>query len=393
METIPVYVYLDETVYKEKYLGVGALVTLSEVPSSIIETALDKLAYDPDSQGNKNDDKTRARRFFHASEDSPNAHSHLAVEIMKSIQGVFRFSYKPFADNDGTKSEMDFRRNTMMALMTALKSRRPIQLCFERRDSFGKVHCNNLINTMYSNLDQTVFDHPRLPAFYPKFTVIESDKNTPGIQIADFLLWALNCKLFEPGSKKSVWYQWAGGGSYSYSDMPSDNPLAKFGWAIFGRNHNFDILQEMESENVEIMENIYPKNIVLDVETDQQVNYLYVIAERHVRYYAAIDIPSHASHLKESLVQLSTDLDSVDVRTPDKIRRVARMFIRIFDTIPVYEGLARDDKTFSLLMQARYYLASVLRESRFASARLLDHYCYLRDYLVANHPLQLLPPN
>jgi hypothetical protein len=99
------YFYADETKFELdnhdgqpiNIYGYGVLITKYRVEETdVIIEALNQLRLDPDihkEQFREADSKTLSRSFFHACEDSKNAHSHLCTSIRKYIQGKFRYDY------------------------------------------------------------------------------------------------------------------------------------------------------------------------------------------------------------------------------------------------------------------------------------------------------------
>jgi len=82
------YVYCDESTFSDPKpcIGIGMLITETEIAPSAIEEALQRLQNDPDiliEPAKKLDEQTLKRRYFHASEDSKNAHSYLCEQINK----------------------------------------------------------------------------------------------------------------------------------------------------------------------------------------------------------------------------------------------------------------------------------------------------------------------
>ena len=86
------YIYLDESI-NENYVGYGALfVTDGNLAKQVVDKALIDLINDPDrnaKQCKELDDRTISRQFFHACDDSKNAHSHICTAINTSLKGEF----------------------------------------------------------------------------------------------------------------------------------------------------------------------------------------------------------------------------------------------------------------------------------------------------------------
>ena len=88
-EATKLFVYFDETTFDDgRAFGYGGLLTDQPIEASVIEAALACLRSDLDFD-DQYDQRTLDRGWFHASEDSRNAHSHLRTQIGSSIHGQF----------------------------------------------------------------------------------------------------------------------------------------------------------------------------------------------------------------------------------------------------------------------------------------------------------------
>lgn len=375
-----IYIYIDETIFKDKHIGVCALETHSPITSDIISRALEDLKCDPDRSGNKQDDATIRRGHFHASEDSKNSHSHLARHIKLAINGIVHFSYIPFQNN--AEKENDFRQNTALSFMMTLKSTRAATIFFEKRQGFSVDIFQTQIEKLYKNLDRMAYEKPFVPTFYPRLNIVPSDKSNPGIQIADYLLWALNWQLFEPSSKNAEWLKRAGSVDYGLSEIPLEisDRGGKFGWYTLNRRLPDDLLNQLAR---------YPKNIRMDSQSSEETLRYYINAERIVHSLANTQLPPHMSHFSLPLINLSRDLRNPKIIEPKKVMSVASMFLRLFDTLPLYSDLSSDSEEFAELMRMRKYMGLLFHENLFPSVRTLLACCQMRQTLMATNATQL----
>ena len=88
------YFYADETRFEysqnKNAYGYGVLITRYPVEQTdLIAEALKNLGLDPEPKYETKDAETLKNKYFHASEDSPNAKSYLCTSIKKYIQGRF----------------------------------------------------------------------------------------------------------------------------------------------------------------------------------------------------------------------------------------------------------------------------------------------------------------
>ncbi len=382
IELDSVYIYIDETIFKDKYVGVCALETHRPIENDIIIAALDDLKNDPDSIGNKQDHATMERGHFHGSEDSPNAHSHFAKRIKSTTHGVIHFSYIPFQNN--LIKETDFRRKTIESFMMTLKSSRPMTIYFERRNGFSKDVFQSQIKKLYMSLDRMAYENPFLPTFYPKIEIVPSGKSNPGIQVVDFLLWTLNWKLYEPTNKKAHWLLRAGAADYCLSEVPIALGLSdrggRFGWYTINQRLPDDIIKQLE---------MYPRDIRMDSQSSEETLRYYINTERLIHALADMVIPEHASHFSVPLMNLVRDLKNSEISEHKKVLGVASMFLRLFDTLPVYSEVSKDDYQFEELMRMRKYMGLLFHENLHHSVRTLGAFCQVRHELMKSDAKQL----
>jgi hypothetical protein len=88
------HLYLDETTFgtSGEFLGYASFLTEKPIEIGLIETALTNLESDPArhlDQFKDQDSRTLERRYFHAADDSQNAHSHLCKAINEQVKGEF----------------------------------------------------------------------------------------------------------------------------------------------------------------------------------------------------------------------------------------------------------------------------------------------------------------
>jgi hypothetical protein len=104
------WIYADETNFERKAAtghqtaGYGVLLTTSPISHTVVREALASLAADPDRYKplhKRQDDATLTNQYFHAADDSQNAHSHLCDSIRKHVSGRFTYLFE-----DGQPSQI-----------------------------------------------------------------------------------------------------------------------------------------------------------------------------------------------------------------------------------------------------------------------------------------------
>lgn len=286
-------VYGDETVFglENEFVGVGLLVTPDAVSSELIERALSGLAEDPDrarSDRRKADQRTLDERWFHASDDSANAHSHLCAEINRGLTGSFHCEV--FERKNRAKIESLLLETSTLAALPVLNNPAPVAYTFARRAGLTKSVLEGWHRRYEKRLAQAIYDQAFFPAFFPRcdFDVKASHENA-GLQCCDFLLWATVRML---GGKKTWWDRLNVGARVSRnlgSRFPSGG--ANSG-AWFGASLHFKLGQE------DIM---IPDLSGLPADPDRAVDWssivrFFVTAVRLVGYLDLHGCPEHVSH-------------------------------------------------------------------------------------------------
>ena len=85
-------------------LSSGLLACDVPITKAVVDAALHNLQADPDRhkpRHKEKDDRTLQRGYFHASDDSQNAHGHLCRSIVKHVAGTF--FYSDFRTTPGTR--------------------------------------------------------------------------------------------------------------------------------------------------------------------------------------------------------------------------------------------------------------------------------------------------
>jgi hypothetical protein len=205
MSVKTLFVYVDETVYRDKVWGAGALVTEEAVSEMLVHEALTSLGNDPDIHDPRwkvQDHRTLDRGFFHATDDSQNAHSHFAKVIKRSMNGLFVFSYKSSIQSASEAETHWF--NSLLTLISIDKRGLKFEICLENREGLNREALSKIISRKHKISDDLAYEIPSLPSFYSYIDINSVVKKEPGVQVADFLLWSTNLDLYESENTKKL---------------------------------------------------------------------------------------------------------------------------------------------------------------------------------------------
>jgi hypothetical protein len=384
------YAYSDETVIESRssgvprqLIGAAALVTAEPVPQAVVDLALTFLEQDPDRSRpdrKQNDDRTLARHSFHASDDSANGHSHLACSIRNHVRGVLSYSvYDPCRFQLGRRTQNARELQNSALFLSAhwpMNGVKSIELSIEARDEQGELG-DPWIERIYSSREWGIYDTPWIPVYFPRLTVVVGTKACPGLQVVDFLLWALNRRYQD---ESDPWAIRAGMGT-DHLFREASGPLEGGTFSV-GRVF-------VELPLVRYPEAILP---VPDLASPTDARDALLIIEHSVRQVIE-DVPETVQHFASFLENLEMQLTLEPARSDERIvELLASAYLRIFDTVPLYAGLSETDvSAWHRLLRARRIASLVLRKDRIEGTRTLDYLVELRRRLCATSPSLLLP--
>jgi hypothetical protein len=191
---------------------VGVLTVERPIEQGLVDEALAALRADPDSVGNAQDERTLARAFLHASDDSKNGHSWLARAISKRVTGEFRDSRWEHARDREVRSE-----RALHGLVNALSGMHALEdeqvdhvhfVIARRQGSFDESAGELLGKWLFGDRLGALIQQPEIPMRFPRVTVEIVGAAHPGIQVCDFLLWAAQRRA--KGGSASMWLERAG---------------------------------------------------------------------------------------------------------------------------------------------------------------------------------------
>lgn len=377
------HIYVDETTFDasdgQRTHGVAALVVPSPVDPELIARSLECLRIDPDRKDphkydprtEKSDIRTLAHGYFHASDDSQNAHSPLAKEISSHVRGRLLVSFCPTGKRT---EEAAFRMSAIDSLVPTLKLNTTAEIVFEQRSGFSTISAEALIQYIYAGMDHGTYDFPLLPNHYPSMKVVVAGKSHPGLQVVDLLLWSVVQEKFHPTRPKARVASWCGL-QQRYDAHPVDGSAR---WIVY------DLNQEYPRIGI----GVYPL-VFTDIEAvadrDELAN-LYCYAERLVRTYERASLPPQAEHLRAPISRDLSLMENSKHVTPDMIKNIARHFVRLFDTVPIYGEMNPDRPSWIRLLKAKRFMGLALRSDIINGVATMDFFTEVRRQNVAANP-------
>ena len=189
------WVYLDESEFQlngQPYIAYGALITEDIIKQDNINKALNTLQTFKDNQdpdyNQKNDNRTIERGYFHACDDACCAHTAICLEI-ENLNGEISLNCIPKSE----KSNLNAL--SMTSAIKGLHHKGYSALIYEERTGLT----NNVINNLVQEYEMSVIcDYAGslfMPICFSEPGYKISNKQEPGIQFIDFILWAYQRKL------------------------------------------------------------------------------------------------------------------------------------------------------------------------------------------------------
>lgn len=348
------YAYADETEFKRSEIdlmtivGTGIFISDIEIDHTFIHEAMNELQNDEEKCNN--DILTLRRGYFHASEDSKNAHSYICRAINKNLSGCFRYSFYERINQkywEKYKSTENLNRLTLgLSTLEFFDSKiNKVVLTIENRNGFEKPAALQWINNWYKQIDLIAYAHPTFLTYYPDIEIRINDKTCPGLQVTDFILWTLN-----RANKTNSDNTWKSRLNFKfYSDFSEKNGVQSGGDYHL---NNFSIDNGI---------NNYPFKIS-EIETNDDFYNSYLIIEQTVRQLCKMNLPEHVWHLKSILTKINKSFDNNEILTQEKLSLMVTIFIRFFDTLPIYDGIDdTDELKWSLILKAKKLAGLLLR--------------------------------
>jgi hypothetical protein len=272
--------------------------------------------------------------------------------------------------------------HSIVSILPALAERLPLKVVFELRSGFGRESGEKLIEYMNQGFDWSTYQMVMWRTFYPRIEVRVEPKAEPGLQVVDLLLWGALQQTLDPTSRKTRVLDWCGAYRWAHGGHDGDRFVGHRDSKFF-INHKSPWLGASHDERPRP----YPVSLEnLDEIDSVALANLYCFAERVVRAYASGDLPQHAEHLRAGLKNTTKRLRNPDRVGPDEIAEVARQFIRLFDTVPLYAGWKAEDPRWLSLVRAKRLLGLALRPELLHGGNTIDFFATIRHRNIKTSP-------
>ncbi len=362
-------IYLDETVSNDRtHIGYGALITRLPIPDDIITKSLCELK--ADNEFTDKDLNTIQKSFFHASEDSQNAHSYLCSNIRDNMRGSF------FAHIfDKSKSSINSKDNMFLGLSSIMSStaiflyREDINLIFEERNDLSFHELKNFITNIYNNAFKMGYDIPHIPQAIPNITFEIKDKSDKGLQCCDFILWTCLRKLTK---SNCVWFQRL---TPAFTSMYSPANSEYQGFYLSFKDEFETMIQRNYNFNIDLK-----KDLIIDL---YELKDLYYSIESIVAKYHNFTFPSYLSHVEIKIHHLWNTRYTENM---DRFIILAEVYLILFDTMPIYdENITKEKMIF--LLKCKKLMSLFFWDNKMEFIPILHNLFFIRKNLLENKEL------
>ncbi len=377
-----IFAYSDETAFENEFAGSGCLISETPISDSVIEEALKNLR----DERNVKDIKTINRGYFHAKDDSPNAHSCICRSIKKNITGDFIYNFIDKKRDFSLQKQKDVEIQNLTLLLSneTVTNLKMCDILFivEEREDFTNKHFKNWIEEFYKGKERQVYEYPSIPYLFPNITLEQRSKKDaePGLQVTDFILWAIQrTKRINPDN---IWFKRLNlKSSYSFH---SEDGLIQGG--------TYYLKRRIKSPLVKYPDNCLPVN----EPTNEELFNSYLIIEQTLRNISKILLPDHVLHLKSKFDIVINGLLNETSLSDNLIRDASSMFIRLFDTLPIYKDIPEyKNKIWSDILTARKIASFLLHRELPHAINSCDYIAQQREIMIPKnrrptHPGEIL---
>ncbi len=337
-----IYLYSDESTFSKpnNYVGTGVLSSESPIDKNVISDAIKALKKDEDrlkEPEKKLDKKTLSRGYFHASEDSKNAHSHLCTSINKHIDAEFNCIFlNPKVDRETSKNEL-YRLTSIFSNDWALKTRENVLLTIEDRGGLTISKLKEWNNQRENHMLLDSYEFPFFPIYFPKVEFNIKNSTDPGLQCTDFVLWCVNRET----NGDSTWIKRI---NTQYRDKIQTENNSSGG-------SNISINKGIELTNPFYTIKDFPEKKGESPNHDLLGSY-YVWAINIIENIVKDKFPSHISHLEEGCISLIKNKNNINY--PGYIEELATVYLKLFDTTPLIDNNTNQEVKEKLLLSKKY---------------------------------------
>jgi hypothetical protein len=328
------YVYADEAAFlrgTEEILGTGILISETPIDQTVVTTAM-KLLFDDQEFDKKMDQRTIDNGYFHASEDSKNGHSHFCRGIVGNISGNFVYSYLSKTNRSNRSAESLFRLTLKLVCGKFMDEPCDVEMIVEGRMGFGQHNVNQFLAEFHKEYALLADNLPSIINIFSKISITIADKTHPGLQVVDFILWAMNRTMMTPGN--NVWRDRL---TLKLREFLSTEDADQSSGHYYLKKPLLDYTH-LDDSRIS-----YPYPVPKEIPKSADLLDYYDFIENTLAHYSTAVLPLHCLHWQEA-IQQSNAMITNGKFDESALKFICYTFIYIFDTLPIYGEFSDDDQ-------------------------------------------------
>lgn len=323
--------FFDETANtKQDLAGYGCLFIDESTADKVIKEAMKDLKKDPDK--NAQDEITLERGYFHACEDSKNAHSHICTNINKYVKGYFTSFLHKNSESTLELEELYSLAKDSIGL-NLFYIRNEISVSFEGRNKDSEKKFIDWYEDLKNKIFPNLYENPYIETCFPPISFVIHDKHSTAGQICDFILWAA---LRHYDKNDPIWWDRLNG--ILHMKMASNGKGEPTNLISYDLDFDItDLPSTYNYENVKITENLHDSFQLanLYLEWEQQINKIILC------------IPKTLIHFEDELKNFQKN----KFKNSNRIVDGAKLFLKIIDTGEYFYGESQEHIEHLLFMK------------------------------------------
>jgi hypothetical protein len=248
--------------------------------------------------------------------------------------------------------------------------RDPVTIVFEKRKGLSKEIVEVWLNRYTNHVLASIYNQPYIPTLFPEVRITIADKKNRGLQCCDFLLWTVMRKF----QGDSTWYDRLHP-PYKIEarlDLENNEVLSS----------DIDFGEIRPKGEVHYESGHFPLNPDARISENDLIRF-YICAERVISYFARNALPSHLIYLDDEVKRLASTC--FDQQEKERIIKIATVYLKVFDTLPLITSNCEQDKKEFLLLSKKY-MALVLRSDLIHGTRTRIYLEKIRRKILSDKP-------
>lgn len=332
------YIYIDESgtpsISDKDPFYIGVFVSTTKISTDFFDQSFQNLKNDEEFDSNQTDKTTYQRGYFHASLDSKNAHSYCC----RTIAGiswpcefyVSSIDKSNMTETDRTElnTEGKMHQHTLMIsqMEFLIDNWDQIEIYIaERESSFSSNIKDQWEKEFVGLMGEVHLKSILIPVAIPELNIHVCGPDDTGVQICDFLLWAVQRKI---AGIEDKWVKWSSLQEQSNYNVGGD-PLSGHSFFLNDNIQSKPMLPLLEIPTEKDFENLSFKDAVIKIEKCLRTLY------------------ACSGKIKNKVIQndfnlIMQNIIHSDVIEVEDVQTIVRIFNLIADEIPFYDPKDKD---------------------------------------------------